>query len=350
MVHMNQGQGETSYAHNSSIQNRMKPLIEAAIIDLCGIRSTFFPEKMLIVDLGCSSGPNALALVSTAVKAIINHCLQFQQPPPEVCVLLNDLPDNDFNTVVKSLVTLRQSNNKPVVVTGVVPGSFYKRLFISDSLHLVCSSNSLHWLSMVPEDLTMHKIPAYDMDEHARRERLPMVCEAYARQFRKDFMLFLELRAKEVVPGGRMVVSLVGRPSNVEASKFFHLWETIVQILSVMVLEGVIDKAKFDSFYVPVYGSSGEELRQIIQEEGSFSIRDMQVYDSTTDMDSMLFTPSSFVNHLRAIFEPIIVEHFGEVMDEFVRTAERRWSLEGSMQDERARNPRAMLVVSLAKA
>ncbi|KAI4990918.1 hypothetical protein ZWY2020_039289 [Hordeum vulgare] len=121
MVHMNQGQGETSYAHNSSIQsaqqNRMKPLIEADIIDLCGSRSTLFPEKMLIADLGCSSGPNALALVSTAVKAIINHWLQFQQPPPEVCVLLNDLPDNDFNTVVKSLVMLRQSNNKPVVVS-----------------------------------------------------------------------------------------------------------------------------------------------------------------------------------------------------------------------------------------
>uniref|UniRef100_A0A453KNT5 Jasmonate O-methyltransferase n=2 Tax=Aegilops tauschii subsp. strangulata TaxID=200361 RepID=A0A453KNT5_AEGTS len=178
MVHMNQGQGETSYAHNSSIQNsqqnRMKPLIEAAIIDLCGSRSTLFPEKMLIADLGCSYGPNALALVSTAVKAIINHCLQFQQPPPEVCVLLNDLPDNDFNTVVKSLVTLRQNNNKLVVVTGVAPGSFYERLFTSDSLHLVCSSNSLHWLSMAPEDLTMNQIPAYDMDEHARRERLPM--------------------------------------------------------------------------------------------------------------------------------------------------------------------------------
>jgi jasmonate O-methyltransferase len=62
--------------------------------------------------------------------------------------MLNDLPDNDFNTVVKSLVTLRGSN-KHVVVTGVAPGSFYERLFTSDSLHLVCSSNSLHWLSKV---------------------------------------------------------------------------------------------------------------------------------------------------------------------------------------------------------
>jgi jasmonate O-methyltransferase len=128
----------------------MKPLIEAAIADLCSSinTSTVFPRKMRIADLGCSSGPNALALVSIAIEAIHNHCLQSQQPPPEVCVLLNDVPENDFNTVVKSLVVLRQSND-PVVVTGVTPGSFYERLFTSGSLHLVCSSNSLQWLSKV---------------------------------------------------------------------------------------------------------------------------------------------------------------------------------------------------------
>jgi jasmonate O-methyltransferase len=128
----------------------MKPLIEAAIVDLCSSinSTTVCPRKMLIADLGCSSGPNALALVLIAVEAIHNHCVQFQQPLPEVCVLLNDLPENDFNAVVKSLVTLRQSN-EPVVVTGVTPGSFYERLFTSGSLHLVCSSNILQWLSKV---------------------------------------------------------------------------------------------------------------------------------------------------------------------------------------------------------
>ncbi|KAM0839628.1 hypothetical protein ACQ4PT_060193 [Festuca glaucescens] len=355
MVRMNQGQGETSYARNSSIQsaqqNRMKPLIEAAIVDLCSSinSSTVFPRKMLIADLGCSSGPNALALVSIAVEAIHNHCLQFQQSPPEVCVLLNDLPENDFNAVVKSLVTLRQSNEL-VVMTSVTPGSFYKRLFTSGSLHLVCSSNSLQWLSKAPEHLTRNQIPAYDIDENARLERLPMVLEAYAQQFRKDFTLFLKLRARELVSGGRMVVSVIGRPSYVIASKFFHLWEIVAQILSVMTSEGVIDKAKFDSFYVPLYGPSCKELREIIQEEGSFSLRVMREHDPTTDYDNTFVTPSRFLNHLRAIFEPIILQHFGEVMDEFVRTAERRWSVEGSMQDECARNPRVMLVASLAKA
>ncbi|XBI32042.1 hypothetical protein VPH35_055546 [Triticum aestivum] len=344
MVHMSQGQGETSYARNSSFQkaeqNRMKSLIEAVIADLCGSSSTLLHGKVVIADLGCSSGPNALALVSTAINAIHSQCLHLQQPPPEVCVLLNDLPDNDFNTVQGSCV-----------LTGVIPGSFYERLFTSDSLHLVCASNSLQWLSKAPEDLTRNRIPAFDTDEHVRHERLPIVREAYAHQFREDFTLFLQLRAKELVSGGRMVISLVGTRSDVIASKFFLFPGIVAQILSVMVTEGVIDKEKFDSFYVPVHGPSGEEVREIIEEEGSFSIREMRVHDPTTEMNTALSTPRKFVNNLRALFEPIIVQHFGDIMDEFVRTAELHWSLDpdGSLQEERARTSRAMLVVSLAK-
>ncbi|XP_044346408.1 salicylate/benzoate carboxyl methyltransferase-like [Triticum aestivum] len=330
---MNQGQGKTSYARNSGIQNAASALL---------------PTKMVVADLGCSSGPNAVALVSIAIDAIHIHCLQFLQPPPEVCVLLNDLPDNDFNTVVKSLVTLHQSNNEPIVATGIVPGSFYERLFTSGSLHLVCSSNSLDWLSKAPEDLTRNQIPAYDIDEHTRLERHPMVIEAYAQQFRKDFRSFLKFRAKELIPGGRIVVSLVGDflDSGVIAPKFSHMWEFIAQILSVMVSEGVIDKAKFDSFYVPFYEPSDKELREIIQDEGSFSISEMRVHGPQSGVDSALMVPRRFVNTTRAVFEPIIVLHFGEVMDEFVRTLERRWSVEGIMQDDFTGSPRPRVAVS----
>ncbi|XP_047073643.1 inactive anthranilate O-methyltransferase 1-like [Lolium rigidum] len=348
-VFMNQGEGETSYARNSSaqggLQKRMKPLIEAAIKDIC----TLYPKKMVIADLGCSSGPNAIALVSFAVEAINNQCVQFEQPPPEVCVLLNDLPGNDFNAVVKGLVTLSESNKPGLVTVGIIPGSFYERLFTSGSVHLFCSSNCQNWLSEAPEDLTRNLVPAYDVDEHARHERLHMVSEAYARQFRKDFTLFLELRAKELVQGGRMVVSLVGKSSDDRTPQFLHLWEMFAKILCVMASEGVIDRAKFNSFYVPLYGPSDKELREIIQEEGSFSISDMRVHDRSSSLNNPNTTASWVANQLRAAFEPIVVQHFGEVMDEFVRTAERRWSVEGSLEEELARYPRAQLVVSLAK-
>lgn len=72
-----------------------------------------------------------------------------------------------------------------------------------------------------------------------------MVIGAYARQFRKDFTLFLELRAKELVAGGRLVVSLAGRRSEEPfffagrrseepAAEFTHAWESVALILSEM--------------------------------------------------------------------------------------------------------------------
>lgn len=82
-----------------------------------------------------------------------------------------------------------------------------------------------------------NQIPAYDIDDQARRERLPMVLEAYTQQFKKDFRLFLELRAKELVPGGRMVVSLAGRRSHEIASKSIRPWEALYEILHVMASE-----------------------------------------------------------------------------------------------------------------
>jgi jasmonate O-methyltransferase len=110
----------------------------------------------------------------------------------------------------------------------------------------------------------------------------------------------------------------------------------------------VIDKAKYDSFYIPMYGPSNEELREIIQEEGSFSIKEMVARGFTSGADSALFTPNMYMCQMRAVFEPLIVKHFGEVMEEFMRTAERQLSQDGILKDQLARL--TWLSVSLTKA
>jgi jasmonate O-methyltransferase len=112
----------------------------------------------------------------------------------------------------------------------------------------------------------------------------------------------------------------------------------------------LIDKAKLDSFYIPAHGPSPKELRVIIEEEGSFSITEMRVHDPLAGMDSALLTPIRVANTLRAAFEPIIIQHFGDVMDEFVSTAEKLFNLQRSSQVKRTKHPQVMLVVSLTKA
>ncbi|GJN29348.1 hypothetical protein PR202_gb17569 [Eleusine coracana subsp. coracana] len=329
-MNMNHGEGETSYALNSKLQNYMqadlKPLIEEAVVTLLE-SATYLPNNIMnIADLGCSSGPNAIVLVATALDTIRRH---HGQPALEVCVLLNDLADNDFNTVAKILDDeIKQSHEgpAPTVVTGMVPGSFYTRLFASCSLHLVCTSNSLHWLSKAPEDLVKNRIPAYDSDENLRQARRPTVIAAYRRQFRKDFTLFLSLRARELIPRGWMVLSLVGSHHHDVDAQYIQPWECPAFVLNDMASRGVIDREKLDSFYIPIHGPSEQELREIIEEEGSFEINQIMQVDTSISRVNEFLSVTAMAIAGRAIIEPMIVQHFGpsgEIMDDYARTLEK---------------------------
>lgn len=114
-----------------------------------------YPESMGIADLGCSSGPNTLIVVSEIMDAVYATSRLTDRPLPEFRVSLNDLPGNDFNDIFVSLPSFYERLKKEkgsefgrCYISGV-PGSFYGRLFPDKSLHFVHSSSSLHWLSQV---------------------------------------------------------------------------------------------------------------------------------------------------------------------------------------------------------
>lgn len=74
---------------------------------------------------------------------------------PELRVLLNDLPGNDFNRVFIALPEFYAKLRKESGIgsegcfVSAGAGSFYSRLFPAKSLHFVHSSSCLHWLSQV---------------------------------------------------------------------------------------------------------------------------------------------------------------------------------------------------------
>jgi jasmonate O-methyltransferase len=126
--------------------------------------STLTPQGqgiMVVADLGCSSGPNALLVVSE-VTSKLRDCLRVETDDDDrrhggmaaVQFFLNDLPGNDFNLVFRSLENLQNlaaeteadDPELPCYVAGL-PGSFYTRLFPSNSVHLFHSSYSLMWQS-----------------------------------------------------------------------------------------------------------------------------------------------------------------------------------------------------------
>ena len=56
------------------------------------------------------------------------------------------------------------------------------------------------------------------------------------------------------------------------------------------------------------------------------------------------------VNEMRSVFEPIVQQHFGDMMDEFVRIGSRHWSLRGNLKLKDMLAKDTMVVVSLMNA
>ncbi|KAF8095571.1 hypothetical protein N665_0330s0052 [Sinapis alba] len=189
------------------------------------------PKSLGIADLGCSLGPNTLSTIRDIIKAIefAHHREIPNQPLPEFSVFLNDLPQNDFNSIFKTLPDFHmelkrdtKNDDFPSIFIAACPGSFYGRLFPEKTIHFIYSSFSLHWLSKVPPALFDHQgksinkgcisICSSSSEAVSSGECSPLaVSKAYYNQFKEDFSTFLRARSKEVVAAGRMVLLLLGR-------------------------------------------------------------------------------------------------------------------------------------------
>ncbi|KAJ6800412.1 anthranilate O-methyltransferase 3-like isoform X2 [Iris pallida] len=172
VLHMLGGAGATSYAKNSTLQekaiHRTKPIVEQSIKEVYNAVST---ENLVVADLGCSSSPNTLLVLLEIVEAIDGHCRGLGHEPPEIQYFLNDLPGNDFNTMFqysaqldKKLKEVKEIEFLPYYIVAV-PGSFYGRLFPSATVHFFHSSYSLMWLSQGILDEA--KVNAFNLPTYA---------------------------------------------------------------------------------------------------------------------------------------------------------------------------------------
>ncbi|KAI6688815.1 hypothetical protein NL676_025643 [Syzygium grande] len=362
VLHMNKGAGETSYAKNSTLQGKIisvaKPFAEEAILEvLC----SDIPKSLGIADLGCSLGPNTLSVISEVIDIIHAKCVNMRCLSPEIRVYLNHLPSNDFNNIFMSLPEFHKklkvdkgAGFGPCFVSSV-PGSFYGRLFPRKSLHFVHSSSSLHWLSQVPSGLDGDAGPALNKGKLYISKTSPeCVARAYVDQFKRDFVLFLESRSAEMVTGGRMVLSLMGRISNDPSAESAFLWELLSLGLMAMASKGLIEETKVDSFNAPYYAPSTEELKCEITREGSFTIDYLETFEASWDYfgyaeEYVQFSGKRVAKMVRAVVESMLESHFGGgilvVMDElFRRYAEM---VDDHLSKNRAKN--ILVVVSLTR-
>ncbi|KAM3209547.1 hypothetical protein ACQJBY_063932 [Aegilops geniculata] len=363
-VRMATGNGENSYAANSRLQEKAiletRPVLRKAIEEvyksLSDRRST-----MVVADLGCSSGPNTLRVVSEVIGAVqfYTRKSEEQRRAVEVQFFLNDLPGNDFNLVFRSLEQLEDLGGKetqPYYVAGL-PGSYYRKLFPSRSVHFFHSSYSLMWRSKVPEELSSCT-HVNEGNIYIGKTTPPIVIKLFQEQFKTDFELFLTLRSRELVNGGRMLLTFLGRNSE---EMMMHgdvstLFELVVKSLQCLVLKGRVEKEKLDSFNLPYYAPSVKEVKALINESKLFDIEHVRLFQSNwdpqddSDSDVVLDCASSGANVakcIRAVLEPLIVDHFGDDIIEELFTV---YASVVANHLEKAKAKYPIIVASLKKA
>ncbi|WOH15546.1 hypothetical protein DCAR_0935088 [Daucus carota subsp. sativus] len=328
VLRMNAGNREGSYAKNCFLQKtvifKARDVLEDAIKDYS---SHGFPECFKLADLGCSSGPNALLIVANILDYVRALCQKKNlKAPDEYQVFLNDLPNNDFNSLFEMIPSFHskvlENESGPeksanCYISGV-PGSFYTRLFPTKSLHFVHSSYSVHWLSQVPKTL----LDSNKGNIFMAKESPSSVLEAYINQFKSDFTTFLQMRSQEMVIHGRMVLTLLGRSIADPTSKDCrYIYGLVAKSLHDLLAEGLLREEDINTFNLPIYTPCTSELKAIIKSEGSFSLDRLETFEVNWDMQDENeklkpeYSSGEFVaKTIRAVLEPLLASHFGNTL------------------------------------
>ncbi|XP_026427635.1 gibberellic acid methyltransferase 2-like [Papaver somniferum] len=349
---MQGGDDDGSYARNSeapaSAISLSKPIL------LKGIESMKLfdgdaNECLRIADLGCATGYNTLATIDLIVDTLMKRYKEEYNYKPEFEAFFSDLPSNDFNSLFKSFQQFNDTSKKRRYYSAGVPGSFYHRLFPGRKLHVAASLSALHWLSKIPDSVLDKKSEAWNKGrawiDGAKKE----VVEAYSKQSMEDLEAFLQCRREEIVEGGLLFILMAGRPGSQQpenqlgdpdsrakhpfTNSMDQAWEDLLQ-------EGLIDEETRDTFNIPTYMRSTDEVYTAFHRCGGFEIQRLEyqriVEHSKEKQEEWIKDPKSYgkakANLVRATLKPIVESHIGpKLSEELFKRFEKRASEDTAM-------------------
>ncbi|EOY01377.1 S-adenosyl-L-methionine-dependent methyltransferases superfamily protein, putative [Theobroma cacao] len=350
-LHVNGGDGAYSYTRNSYYQrlaaNVVKEKIHGAItmkldVEKLSCRS----NTICVADLGCAVGPNAFHAMQDILE-FIKQKYKLQCPKSkmlEFLVFFNDQPSNDFNALFTSF-----PQERPYFAAGV-PGSFHQRLFPESSIHFVHCSYALHWLSKLPQELLDKNSLAWNKGRVHYTNAPDEVVKAYASQFAKDMLDFLDARAKELAIGGMMIMIMPGMPDGMPYSQLAAslMYDFMASSFMDMANEGFISEDQVDSFNLPIYTPSPEEMTTLVARNGHFSIESLELTNPASLVDGAVDI-NAWVIHVRAAMEGMLTKHFtGDSIDEMFERLTQKL-LKFSEQVESGYKERTQLLVVLIR-
>jgi hypothetical protein len=268
-------------------------------------------QPVTILDLGSSEGGNAIWMMRHIVLGLRRRTSQ------PIQTVYSDLTTNNFNQFFANLDRGRRADFPEGVYASAVGGSFYGPLLPPATVHLACCFNAIQWLDELPA-IRMPNAIAYRRP-HPHRPGLtvsPEVSAAFQRQAEQDLVRFLECRAQELVPGGKL---LVAAPGDTDQARVGDGFADVLNDACLDLIEGGdLQREKYEALTMPVYFRTVDELVAPL-ERGASPVRGAFVVDRADALE----VPSPFVvefrrsgdtatyaraysDFMRAITEPVV--------------------------------------------
>lgn len=224
------------------------PMVTGAIdaMDLTGM------TQFTMSDMGCADGGTSLEMVRTAISQIR------KTSAVPVNVVYADQTGNDYNALCSTIygktpftTWLGEHEDAYPFMSGT---SFYNRVVADGTLNLGFSATAMHWLSEKPCDISDH-VQAVGASGAER--------EAFAKQGARDWQTILLNRAREMAPGGRLVLMNFGVD---EQGRYLgntggiNMFDRFNENWQQFLADGVIKQDEYKKMTLPQYYNSVEEF------------------------------------------------------------------------------------------
>ena len=230
-------------------------------------------EHWCFSDMGCADGGTSLDLW----RSVTRHCRQ--RSASDIQIVYADQAKNDFNALVGIVHGLTQFESYlhelPDVHALESGSSFYQPILPANSLHLGFSATAMHWLRNTPVKLSdhIHMVGAKGSE-----------LQAFEQQGREDWCTILLHRARELKPGGRLVLvnfcrdeqgQYLGNTGGVNMFDNFNAnWHHFLDA-------GDITDHEYQAMTLPQYYNTVEEFR------APFENTDSDVYKAGLRLESI---------------------------------------------------------------
>lgn len=241
------------------------PLLEKAVVRTPLDASE---QPVVIADYGSSQGKNSMAPMQVAINGLRKRV----GPNRAISVYHIDQPSNDFKSLFEVLETdpdryVAEDRN---VFPAAIGRSFYENVLPPGSVHLGWSSYAAVWLSRIPAFIPGHFIYLRSTGT---------VRAEFDRQGTRDWEGFLSLRAKELRPGGRLVVVLPALADDGSAG-LEPIFDRANEVLEEMVADGAITSEERSRMVLASYPRRKRDLLAPFVGNGRFqqlSVEDFEM-------------------------------------------------------------------------